>query len=93
MQKRRCCRCGQFFLETEMLDLRAMALDAESSYACEGCLLSFEQDLFYGQWMPITRPRRTGGGRNGRGGEPLSIGEILTEFPVGFHDVPGQPVL
>ncbi|MCP4346603.1 MAG: hypothetical protein GY795_13890 [Desulfobacterales bacterium] len=48
MSYKECTRCNRWFPEEEMFDLGFDDDELETVYSCEGCLISMEQDLFYG---------------------------------------------
>ncbi len=49
MSYRECTRCKRWFPEEEMFNLGFEDDGPEAVFSCEGCLISMEQDQFYGQ--------------------------------------------
>lgn len=48
MSYRECTRCKRWFPEEEMFNI-GFENGPEAVFSCEGCLISMEQDQFYGQ--------------------------------------------
>ena len=51
-----CARCNKPSPVNEMLNLGAIDEKGRVLYSCEGCLLSYEQDLFYSRMYECKLP-------------------------------------